>query len=351
MASNSRDQILKLLRGEKIDYVPNFSGMGSITLHGLKQLGYQFNEVHVEPRKMAEAAASTHRFFGFESAVVPFDMGVEAEALGAEVKYYDKRDDQVIYPTISKKLADSVEKLEIRIPGNLPEAGRIPIVVEAIRILKQEIGNEIPVGAWVLGPFTELGQVVELENLLKMSFKKQDLVHQHLDAMVEYLSSILGLYVDAGADFVTVREMGATSSVLSPRLFEKLVLPHLQDLFGRIPSMNSGHRSVPKVLHICGNTNPIIHFMAQSGASALSVDQLNDLAQTREKLPDMVLLGNYNPFDVLCNGTPEDVDRAIKEIVENGVDGIWPGCDIWPTVPPENMEAMIQATRRYGVRR
>lgn len=342
MPGNSREQILRLLQGDKIDYVPNFSGMGSITLYGLQQLGYRFNEVHVEPRKMAEAAASTHRFFGFESAVVPFDMGVEAEALGAEVKYYDKGDDQVIYPTMSKKLADTVEELEIQIPDNLAEAGRIPVVLEAIRILKHEIGDDVAIGAWVLGPFTEMGQIVDLENLLKMSFKKQDLVHQHLDTMVEYLASILDLYVDAGADYVTVREMGATSSILSPRLFEKLVLPHLQDLFGRV--------SVPKVLHICGNTNPIIHLMAQSGADALSVDQLNDLAQTRQELPDIVLLGNYNPFDVLCNGTPDDVDRTIKQIVENGADAIWPGCDIWPTVPAENMEAMMEATRRYGGR-
>jgi len=160
--------------------------------------------------------------------------------------------------------------------------------------------------------------------------------------MVEYLSNVVKLYVDAGADYITVREMGATSSILSPRLFEKLILPHLQDLFGRI--------GAPKVLHICGNTNPIIHLMAQSGANALSVDQLNNLAETREKLPDIVLLGNYNPFDMLCNGTPDEVDGTIKEVIENGVDGIWPGCDIWPTVPSENMEAMIEATRRYGAR-
>ena len=343
MPGNSREKILKLLRGEKIDYVPNFSGMGSITVYGLQQLGYRFNEVHVDPRKMADAAASTYRYFGFESAVVPFDMGVEAEALGAEVKYYEKDDpNQVIYPTMSKKLASTVEELELRIPDNLAEAGRIPVVVEAIRILKREIGDEVPIGAWVLGPFTELGQIVDLEDLLKSSFKRQKLVHQHLDTMVEYLSRILDLYVEAGADYVTVREMGATSSILSPRLFERLVLPHLQDLFSRI--------SVPKVLHICGNTNPIIHMMAQSGANALSIDQLNNLAETRKELPDVVLLGNYNPYDVLCNGTPEDVDKTIKEIIESGADGIWPGCDIWPTVPPENMEAMIAATRRYGTR-
>jgi len=343
MSSSSRETVLSLLRGGPVDYVPNFSGMGSITLYGLKQFGYRFNEVHVDARKMADAAASTCRLFGFESAIVPFDMGVEAEALGAGVKYYEKEDDQIIYPVISQKLAATVDELEIHIPEDLAHAGRIPVVTQAIRYLKEELGDEVAIGSWVLGPFTEMGQIMDLENLLKMSLKKGKLVNEHLSRMVDYLAQVIDLYIEAGADFITVREMGATSDILSPRMFKKLVLPHLQDLFGRITA-------VPTVLHICGNTNPIIELMAQAGANAISVDQKNDLARTRQLVDHVVVLGNYNPYGVLCEGSPEDVDNTIREVIANGADGVWPGCDIWPTVPPENMEAMMKATRAYGAK-
>jgi len=73
--SNSRDIVKEVLQGRKSDYVPNFSGMGSITLEGNRQLRYRFNEIYGDGRKMAAAAASTYRLFGVESAVVPFDMG------------------------------------------------------------------------------------------------------------------------------------------------------------------------------------------------------------------------------------------------------------------------------------
>jgi len=43
-----------------------------------------------------------------------------------------------------------------------------------------------------------------------------------------------------------------------------------------------------------------------------------------------------------------DVDKAVKEAIANGVNAIWPGCDIWPTVPRENMEALMAATLKYG---
>lgn len=363
---NSKETIMKLLRGEKVDYVPNFSGMGSITLYGIKQLGYRFNEIHVDPRKMADAAASTNRYFGFESAVVPFDMGVEAEALGSYVKYYEKEGDQIIYPTMAHKVIDRIdikppdgmpeseaktyiqkeierriEEFEVKIPEDLAHQKRIPVVIGAIKLLKQEVGDKIPVGAWVLGPFTELGQVVDLEVLLKMSAKKPAVVSRHLDAMVEYLARVIALYEDAGADYITVREMGATSSIMSPRMFKALVLPHLQQLFSRI--------RVPSVLHICGDTNPIVEMMAQSGASALSIDQMNRLSETRQKLPNTVLLGNYKAFgSPFCEGEPGAVTDLMKKAIEDGADALWPGCDIWPVVPEENMRAMMDATYKFG---
>src|SRR3970040_772489 len=105
MPDTSKEAVLKVLRGQKADHVPNFSGMGSITLQGIQSLGYRFNEIHVDGQKMAASAATTYRLYGVESAVVPFDMGVVAESLGATVKYYDKADlGQIIYPTMPRTL-------------------------------------------------------------------------------------------------------------------------------------------------------------------------------------------------------------------------------------------------------
>ena len=371
MTSHSKETVLGVLRGEEVDYVPNFSGMGCITLEGLRRLGYRFNDVHADGRKMADAAASTYRLFGMESVVVPFDMGVSAEALGVSAKFYDKAEDtQIIYPVMQRKLVDStsvtppndldehaarryvmkeiqrqIAEFEWRPPTDLRTAGRIPVVLEALRILKEEVGEEVAIGTWVLGPFTELGQVMDLEVLLKMIYKAPDVIRRHLEFMVGYLAQILALYIEAGADFVTVREMGATSSVMNPRAFQSLILPSLQELFDRV-------RGVPRVLHICGETNQIIEMMAESGADALSVDQVNQLAQTREKLPDVVLLGHYQPFGApMCEGGPEEVETMIKASIDQGADAVWPGCDIWPTVPAENMKAMMGAMKKYGTRR
>lgn len=337
---NSRERVLKLFRRESLDYIPLFSGYGSITIHGLEKYGWKFPEIHTDARKMANMAASTFHLFGFESVVVPFDMGVEAEALGSKVNYYAHATD-ILYPTISQHPAEKVEDLNLQIPSDLAGAGRIPLVTEAIRILKEEVGNQVAIGSWVLGPYTLAGQLLDLSQLAKAAFKKKDLVGKLLDQLAGVLIQIINIYRGAGADYITVREMGAGPDILSPRMFESLIRPPLRRIFDEIES--------PKVLHICGDTNAIIDQMVLCGADALSVEKKNNVTETRKKLgPDVLIFGELDAYGVLSQGKPDDVDRAVKEAVERGVNAIWPGCDIWPIVPKENMEALMVSARKYG---
>jgi [methyl-Co(III) methanol-specific corrinoid protein]:coenzyme M methyltransferase len=62
----------------------------------------------------------------------------------------------------------------------------------------------------------------------------------------------------------------------------------------------------------------------------------------------MFILGNIDPYGVVVKGKPDDVENAVKDAIDNGVNAIWPGCDIFPTVPRENMEALMAATQKYG---
>jgi [methyl-Co(III) methanol-specific corrinoid protein]:coenzyme M methyltransferase len=337
---NSKDRVLKVLRKEKVDRLPVFSGMGNITVHGLEKYGWKFPEIHTDANKMAKIAASTYQLFGFECAVVPFDMGVEAEVLGSKVNYYTHQA-EILYPTIIEHPAEKVENLEIRVPSGLPKAGRIPLVTEAINLLRKEIGDQVAIGSWVLGPYTLAGQLVDLSNLAKAAFKKTELVSQILGKLADFLVQIIKIYRAAGADYITVREMGAGPDILSPRMFENLIRPHLKQIFGQIES--------PKILHICGDTNAIVEQMFICWADAISVEKKNKVAETRKKLgPGAVIFGDLDAYGVLVQGKPEDVEKAVKEAVDGGVNGIWPGCDIWPTVPKKNMEALIAAVTRYG---
>jgi MtaA/CmuA family methyltransferase len=337
-----KQRVLNLLARQPVDHLPCFSGMGNVTLAGLQPYGWEFASIHADASKMATAAASTHKLFGYDCAVVPFDMGVEAQGLGCEVNYYEglaQSPDEIYYPTIKTKYVRSAE--DIRLPnGSLERAGRFPVMLEAIQRLKAEFGETVPIGSWVLGPFTLAGQVVELDDLLKMPMKDPAGLQKILAVLTDYLIDVLALYHAAGVDYLTVREMGATSDVLSPRMFRTLILPHLQRIFAHVQG--------PKVLHICGNTNHIIGAMQEAGADALSVEHRNDVRASRQKLgPEVVLLGNFNGYGLLVEGTPDSVHETITASLDNGLNTIWPGCDIWPTAKPENVRTLVESTHSY----
>ena len=337
---NSRERVLRLFRKEPIDRVPVFSGMGNVTAHGLDKYDWKFSDIHLDAHKMAVMAASTFQLFGFECAVVPFDLGVEAEALGAGVNFYPAHTD-IVYPTIATKVSDKAKNLNIKMPPDLARAGRIPLVTKAIHYLKEEAGTQIAIGAHVLGPYTLAGQLTDLGDLAKAAFKETDVVHGILDALASVLIDICRIYREAGADYITVREMGAGADILNPRMFKALIRPHLEQIFRAIES--------PKVLHICGDTDSIIDQMSLCGADAVSVDHKNHVAESRQKLgPDALIFGNFDGYNVLVLGKPDDVDKAVKDAIADGVSAVWPGCDIWPAAPRENMESLMTSTRKYG---
>ena len=338
---NSRERVLNLFKGGPVDRVPCFSGMGNITETGINELGYRFAGIHLNAKQMAETAATTYKLFGYECGVVPVDLCVEAEALGCVINVYPHAEG-ILYPTIKEKLIHSEAEMDsITIPDGFSEKGRIPLMREAIRLLKADIGNDVAVGSYVLGPFTLAGQIMELNDLLKLSFKKPDKVARLLDICADALILTAKEFEKAGVDYITVREMGATSDVLSPRVFKSLILPPLQKVIRAI--------SVYSVLHICGKTNDIVTFMVDAGPTAISVEQKNDVAESRKKLGGSALIfGNIDAYNVLVSGSEELVRSTVRKCIDDGVSAVWPGCDIWPTVPPQNMKTMMDEITIYG---
>lgn len=336
----AKQRVAKVFAGEAVDRVPCFSGMGNVTTEGLKTLGHKFAAIHLDAKMMASAAATSYKLLGIECGVVPFDLCVEAEAMGCEINVYAHSED-LLYPTIKQKLIHNEAEMDLALPTDIVGRGRVPLMADAIGLLKKELGEEAPVGSYVLGPFTLAGQIMELNDLLKLSFKKPDKIAKLLGQMTDVIIQVAKVYEKAGVDYLTVREMGATSDVLSPRVFKTLILPYLQRIFAEI--------KVPSVLHICGKTNDIVPFMAESGARAISVDQKNDVAESRAKLgPKALIFGNYDPYNVLVAGTPELVRTTVGKCIDDGVSAVWPGCDIWPTVPPENVKAMLDEVKNHG---
>lgn len=331
---SQREEILKLLSGKKIVNRPAFSGLIHITVEGLQSERLIFHEVHKDAHEMAKASASTFKLSGMPSAVVPLDMYVEAQALGANIDF--RADRGFTFPQVAVPLFDSTKHLskEYFESTDFANQGRIPLVCEAIQRLKQDIGREAVIGGMIPGPYTLLLFLIEPAGLFTEMKHEPGLVADALFHLSSLLAQVGSAYRKAGADFITIHDMGGSPGFIGPVRYEQFAYPAEKQLIAELP--------VPRVLSVCGNTNKSMHLLAQTGAEAISVDQLNNLAEARKVLTGTLLFGNLDPAATLWRGNQTGIAEAVRGAKEAGVDAVWPGCDIVPQTSIENMKAFAE---------
>jgi uroporphyrinogen decarboxylase len=206
----------------------------------------------------------------------------------------------------------------------------------------------VPVTVGLVGPFTNASNLIGANNLAKQMILNPEAVHQlcriSLETCLRYASAIMDL--DASP---SLTDAMSSSTVISPRHFEEFSLPYLKALIDLIHS-----RRFKATLHICGKTSPIWEKMAEAGADCISIDNEADLAAAKERVGDRLrLMGNVKPSEVMLQGSPVDVKRAVIECVRKAYDSpkgyiIASGCSLPTETPFENIHAMLDAAREIG---
>ena len=108
---------------------------------------------------------------------------------------------------------------------------------------------------------------------------------------------------------------------------------------------------VPTMLHICGNTSPMLNDFAMTGAAAMSLDHAVDLRDAKAAFGDrMAVMGNIDPVSIMLNGTPDDVRAAAQKCFDDAGEGggfiFGAGCAEPNGTPIENIRAMVEVSER-----
>ena len=170
-AMSGYERAMRTFKREPVDTMPFFTGMGMVLLPAIKKLGYKFPQVHTNAEKLAWSGIESARMFNLDSIVIPYDMCWESEALGNKISLYEDSED-ILYPTIPTKNWEALDQVIISQEDiqTIMTKGRMPLIPEAIKIVKKE-APEKALGAWQLGPFTQCGQTIELDKVLKGRFQ------------------------------------------------------------------------------------------------------------------------------------------------------------------------------------
>jgi [methyl-Co(III) methanol-specific corrinoid protein]:coenzyme M methyltransferase len=335
------DRVMSILngKGDDADRIPCMNSASTCTLDFMKRFDAFWPESHSDPEKMARLASAAHRQCGLDNVSVPFDMTVEAEVLGAPI---DFGGGSLRWP--SAKAFVVKNSGDLKRPEDISRSGRIPVVTSAIKKLKKEFEGKVIVNAYLAPPFTSVSSyLVDTYDFLTSLVRKPAYVHRLLDEAVNSFAEIALLYEEAGADVITLHEMGGSNSSISPSHFEEFVKPYLEIITSKL--------SVPSILNICGSAQLIAGKMAECGVSAISVDEKTSIRKARESIKtkqEFPIIGNVSSRGTIYRGPSAKIREAVKDVISQGVDIVAPGCDFWIETPTEHIKEFVKATVEFG---
>lgn len=305
-------------------------------LPGMKLVGEDIDKILHNPELKVSAALAFAERFEPDLIFFPNDVAVEAEALGAAVKFSNYG-----MPVIGEypvKDMNDLNKLKLPDPYN---TGRMPLNIETVSRLARKVPNRYKV-AHVIGPFTVAGQLTGVDKLARKTINDPSFTQALLEITSETVIRYARTLVEAGADVLYVAEPSA--SLISPFLFRKYLAEHLKRLFNSVKAMN--------FLHICGDTTYLVEELAAIGTQGLSFDNRVNLLKIENKVPaDVVIIGNIDPVGVIKNSNPQVIKKAVESLLKEMLPvknfALSAGCAIPFETPFENIKAFFKAGRNF----
>lgn len=340
----SLERCMAVLNGEIPDFLPV---VPQSFMFAVETAGMKISDVNKCGRKMAEAHLVSQEKYGYDGCVVDFDDATIAEAVGAKVIF--REDEPATVDEEQPVLKDLRDVYDLPLPDPM-KSGRICEWLEATSRLREKIGDRVFImGRADQGPFS-IACLLRGTTQFMMDLMTEDpaLIRDVLDYCRRVSVIFAKAQKDAGAHATSIGDAFAGPNLISPDMYrefawepEKKVTEEVQEY------------GIPFSIHICGNTNGIIRDMGTTGAKILEVDWMLDMREARNVVPeDTVLMGNIDPSFPLVLGTPEQVDEAVKNLIE-ATQGrrhiISSGCAMGRNTPSENFKAFIKAARKYGV--
>ena len=335
---NSKERIFSVIEHRNVDRLACFCANSTATYEQMDRAKAFWPEGHEKGETMARLALAAHEVIGFDAVRVPFCQTFEAVALGCKYKPGRGIDGAEGIPGIKEPPPYDLEDTP-NFPDDFLARGRIPELLKAVRILKKEVGDEVAIVAGIIGPLTIAGALVGMVPMLKATFKRPEKLKPFLQ-VAEQAGTMLAL-IDEGADIIVCEDMNASPDVIAPHTYKDIELAYQKRQFTAI--------QVPKILHICGNVDPIVEWMGRTGADILSVDPKLSAKRAREKCgQNIILMGGVDAARTLFMESPETVTQHCEAAVADGIQILAPGCTIPPETPTENLLAMIDVAKAHS---
>ncbi len=383
---NSRDRVLAALNHKEPDRVPY--DMGGTVVTGIHVNAYTALRDHLGLPKKAPVIIDVLQQLANVDDDVMDVLGVDVRNVAprssatfqVEVKetedgeysyFYDEwqigwrspKDHGLYYDMFDHPLSGPITEADFdnyRLP-DANDPARFVGLTDAVKKVQDE-GRAVLVGNMAAGIFELLlwtrGFIDGYADFVGNVSLSQKMLHAYKEMQMVYLDNIFNTVGGENIDVIQMADdmAGQENMLISPRSYRKYLKPLHKEMFDFIKA-----RSDAKIFfHSCGAIRPVIGDLIDIGVDAIN--------------PVQISAANMDPFelkaefgkDITFWGGGVDTQRAfddkhsveeVRDNVRRNLDALMPGGgfifntvhNIQGNVPPENIMAMWETMREYGV--
>jgi uroporphyrinogen decarboxylase len=324
------DRFLRACRRQPVDATPVWfmrqAGRYMPEYRALRER-YSMLELCRTPDLAAEVTLQPIRRLPLDAAIIFSDLLLPLQPLGLPFDFVKGDGPQVERPLRSQSDIDALSPFEPR--------ERLAPVLEAIRLVKRELTDLVPLIGFAGAPFTLASYAIEgghsnhYAHTKALMYGNPKAWHQLCALFAETAADYLAAQVEAGADAVQVFDSWV--GVLGPADYREFVLPHSRHIFDRLKATG-----VPTI-HFGTGTATLLSLIAEAGGDVIGADWripiddawalIGDQRAVQGNLDPTLLLA---PADRLLAGADDVLRRAAGRPghIFNLGHGILPGTSV-----------------------
>ncbi|KJU87583.1 uroporphyrinogen decarboxylase [Candidatus Magnetobacterium bavaricum] len=334
----SMQRILTALGHKEADRVPFFL---SFTMHGAKELGMSVREYFSSAENVAQGQLRVSRKFSNDCVNGYFYAPIEIEAWGGEVVFRDDGPPNAGEPFIRK-----IEDIRGLTPPDVRQSRCLLKALDAQRIMKEVVGDDIPVLGAVISPFSIAIMQMGFDKYIELIYERKELFEQLMRVNEEFCVQWANAQIDAGCTAIAYVDPMSSPTIIDKDLYLKTGYNIAKRTLSRIKGPTATHFAA-------GRCYPIIEDIIQTGTSAIGVSVLEDLQEIKNACKGRItVIGNLNGIE-MRRWSQADTTRIVKEaIAKAGKGGGFILSDnhgeIPLQVPDDVLYAIADAVKEWG---
>ena len=330
---NGKELIFAKMQGKSTKRVPWVPFAG---IHAGKLVDVPADILYKDPKTLLKALIKVNELYKPDGQPVMFDLQLEAEALGCELKWASNNPPSVISHPWEK--ITEIPKLEFN-----SQMGRLPLLIETTKALKQAVGDSTAIFGLFTGPLTLASHLRGTQLYLDM-IRNKDLAVQIFSFCTKIAIKMIDIQIEAGADVISL--VDPVISQISPRSFTNMLGKQFTSIFDYIRQKNR-----ISSFFVCGDATKIIPAMCETKPDSIFVDENVNMktAQTITDQFNIILGGNIPLATTMLFGTQQDNMKFVIDLLKNLNTAnliIAPGCDMPYDIPLDNVIGVAEAIAR-----